>query len=120
MLPDSQPADLPPYSIKLIPGARPIAAARVRHLTAEKRVFVDGEIDRLLSLGIIRSSNSPWAAPLVIAFNRASGKSRVCMDYKALNSQTVRDAYPIPGTADLLSSFSRQAVSRIFRYGTGL
>jgi len=102
---EAQPADLPAFTIKLKPGATPVAA-RPRRLNEEKRRLVDAEIDRLLALGIIKPSSSPWAAPLVIAVNRFTGKPRVCYDYKALNAQTLRDAYPIPATADIVQWFS--------------
>jgi len=102
---ERQPADLPLFSILLKDGATP-AAAKPRRLNSDKMKIVDEEIDRLLALGIIKRSNSPWAAPLVVAVNRTSGKARVCYDFRALNAQTVRDAYPIPATADVLQWFA--------------
>jgi len=102
---DDKPADLPLFSIRLKAGASPVAA-KPRRLNEEKRRIVDAEVDRLLALGIIKPSTSSWAAPIVVAINRATGKPRVCYDFGALNAQTLRDPYPIPATADVVQWFA--------------
>ena len=43
---------------------------------------------------VIRRSNSPYASPMVIV-HKKDGSLRVCIDYRQLNSKTVRDAYPL-------------------------
>ena len=56
---------------------------------------VNKEIDKMLELGIIRPSNSPWASPVVFV-PKPDGTIRVCVDYRKLNSVTKMDAYTIP------------------------
>ena len=56
---------------------------------------VNKEIDKMLELGIIRPSNSPWASPVVVIPN-PDRTMRFCVDYRKLNSVTKMDAYPIP------------------------
>lgn len=55
--------------------------------------------------GIIRPSDSPWAAPVVLA-RKKGNDVQVCVDYCKLNGITVSDAYPLPcinDTPDLLA-----------------
>ena len=49
----------------------------------------------LFKQGLVRVSNSPYAAPIVMV-RKTDGSSRVCVDYKALNKWTVKDSFPLP------------------------
>ena len=49
--------------------------------------------------GIIRPSNSPWAAPVMMV-QKKDGTARFCVNYRALNEITRKDAYPIPWVED--------------------
>ena len=46
---------------------------------------VNKEIEKLLEMGIIRPSTSPWVAPDVIV-PKPDGTIRLCVDYRKLNS----------------------------------
>ena len=56
---------------------------------------VNKMIDDMLTHKIISKSNSPWASPVVI-IKKKDGSNRFCVDYRKLNSITVKDNYPIP------------------------
>lgn len=59
------------------------------------------EIERLLSMGVIEESNSPWCSPVVLV--RKPGKVRLCVDSRKLNAVTKKDSYPLPHINGLLS-----------------
>lgn len=60
------------------------------------------EIDRMVALGVIEESNSPWNSPMVMV-RKHCGKARLCLDSRVVNSVTVKDAYPLPIIDGILS-----------------
>lgn len=59
------------------------------------------ELDRMLSLGVIEESESPWNNPVVLV--RKPGKNRLCLDSRKLNNVTKKMAYGLPNINGLLS-----------------
>lgn len=55
----------------------------------------------MLESNRIAPSSSPYGAPILFA-RKKNGKLRMCIDYRMLNSNTVRDTYPVPRTDELL------------------
>ena len=71
--------------------AMPIALGPHRvpdRLKAEVR----NEVEKLLGLGVIVVSTSPWASPIV-PVPKADGGLRLCIDYRRLNGVTQADLY---------------------------
>lgn len=58
-------------------------------------------IKELTQLGVIRPSHSPFCSPALL-FKKKDGTWRLCIDYRQLNSSTVKNKYPIPIIEDLL------------------
>ena len=58
------------------------------------------EIQDMISLGIIRESNSSFAYPIVIV-KKKDGSDRICVDYRKLNKLTVADPEPMITVEDL-------------------
>jgi hypothetical protein len=60
--------------------------------------FVDEEeahLQKMLDAGVIQPSISEWAsAPVLI--RKRDGGVRWCIDYRALNTVTVKDVFPLP------------------------
>lgn len=57
----------------------------------EAKEYIFGELRK----GFIRNSTSQFASAIVLA-RKKNGKLRLCIDYRKLNSRTVKDAYPLP------------------------
>ena len=58
-------------------------------------------LDGLLDIGVIQPSNSEWASPPVL-IRKKDGKVRWCIDYRALNNVTTKDAFPLPNISECL------------------
>ena len=61
------------------------------------------QVQQMLSSGVIRPSNSPWASPVVMV-KKKDGSLRFCVDFRQLNAARVKDAHPIPSIDDLLDA----------------
>ena len=61
------------------------------------------QVQQMLSSGIIRPSNSPWASPVILV-KKKDGSLRLCVDFRQLNAATVKDEHPIPCIDDLLDA----------------
>lgn len=55
---------------------------------------VRNKVQALVDGGVIRESNSDFASP-VLVIPKKDGGIRLCVDYRALNSITVKDRYPL-------------------------
>jgi hypothetical protein len=73
----------------------------LRRISPAQRVEVEKQIKELLDHGIIRPSQSPWAAGIVMA-PKPDGSWRFCVDYRELNKVTIKDSYPLPRVDDYL------------------
>ncbi|XP_070573586.1 uncharacterized protein [Ptychodera flava] len=68
---------------------------RHRRLPPAKYAELRRLIQDMMDCGVIRESNSPYAAPIVLVGKR-DRTTRLCIDYRRLNSKTIRDAYALP------------------------
>ena len=59
------------------------------------------EIDKLLALGIIKPSSSPWASSIVMV-GKKDGGVRMCIDFRAINGITQPDPYQMPLIEEIL------------------
>jgi hypothetical protein len=81
--------------------AKPINSIPYR-AGVKERETIDKLTDEMIADGVIRPSSSPWASPVVLV-SKKDGSIRFCVDYRRLNSITVRDVYPLPRIDDCLS-----------------
>ncbi|WZZ60551.1 hypothetical protein YC2023_060658 [Brassica napus] len=89
-----------PFTITLEPEAKPIAKAPYRMAPAEL-AELKKQLEDLLEKGFIRSSSSPWGAP-VLFVKKKDGSMRLCIDYRGTNNITIKDKYPLPRIDELL------------------
>ena len=83
------------------PGSRPVAS-RPYSVAPQHLPELSRQIDVLARAGIIRRSTSYYASPVLFA-PKKDGKLRLCIDYRRLNAQTLRDPFPTPVAADLIA-----------------
>ena len=103
--PDTLPNELPPdrdvdHRIDLVEGATPVSRPYYR-LSYSELDEMKKQLDDCLEKGIIRPSKSPWAAP-VLFVKKKDGTMRMCIDYRGLNSKTIKNRYPLPRTDDMM------------------
>ncbi|KAA0061189.1 ty3-gypsy retrotransposon protein [Cucumis melo var. makuwa] len=114
--PDVFPEELPglpphreiEFAIELELGTVPISRAPYRMAPTElKELKV--QLQELLDKGFIRSSVSPWGAP-VLFVKKKDGSMRLCIDYRELNKVTVKNRYPLPRIDDLFDQLQGATV----------
>lgn len=70
---------------------------------------VKENIDKMLEMGIISHSDSPWSSPIVMV-KKKDGSHRFCIDYRKLNANVEIDPYPLPRIDDTLRSLDGSSV----------
>ena len=90
--------------IELLPGARPRAARQYR-LTPREELELEKQLKHLITMGWVSPSCSPWASAVLFA-PKPGGKLRLCIDYRYLNENTIKNTYPLPRIDTLLDQLS--------------
>jgi hypothetical protein len=112
-----EPQESPPqrsvgHAITLIEGAKPVNLRQYRLPFHQKNAMED-LIKHMLSTQMIRPNISPYSSPVILV-KKKDGNWRMCVDYKQLNFNTVKNKYPIPIIEDLLDElFGAQVFTKI-------
>jgi len=101
----AEPTGLPPqrahdHRITLKPDAAPVAVRPYRYPAAHKDEL-ERQCAAMIAQGIVRRSDSPFSSPVILVM-KPDGSWRFCVDYRALNALTIKDAFPIPVVDELL------------------
>jgi hypothetical protein len=92
------------HEIPLLEGSKPpnLRSYRISH---KQKNEVERLIGEMLQDSIIRPSHSPYSSPAILV-GKKDGSWRMCIDYRNLNSQTIKNKFPIPVIEDLLDEFT--------------
>ena len=101
---DSLPSQLPPersedHMIDLIPGSSPPNRPPYRVSAAQQKEILS-QVNELLEKGLIQPSSSPFCSPVLLV-QKKDGSWRMCIDYRALNKNTIKNRFPIPRIDDI-------------------
>jgi len=72
------------------------------------RLVVGNIISELLDSDIIRPSDSPYASGIVVV-KKQNGEHRLCVDYRRLNSITVKIPFPMPNLEEQFAQLAGNA-----------
>lgn len=75
---------------------------RARPIHPQDIEAVRKHLQELLAAGIIRESESPFASPIVVV-RKKDNSVRLCIDFRKLNAQTIRDAYALPNLEEVFT-----------------
>jgi len=89
------------HAIELIPGSEP-KSSKVYPLSPVEQKELDSFLEENLCTGQIRPSKFPMAVP-VFFIKKKDSSLRLVQDYRALNSMTVKNKYPLPLISKLVS-----------------
>ncbi|XP_062567680.1 uncharacterized protein K02A2.6-like [Saccostrea cucullata] len=83
----------------------------LRRVPVAIKPLLQQELKRLEGLQVIQAVNKPtdWVSSL-LAFKKANGKLRICIDPKPLNKALRRSHYPLPVIEDVLPDVSKPRV----------
>ena len=92
----AEPKQLPPYrtvdhKIWLQPGSLPVNVRPYRYPYFQKDIM-EQLVNEMRTAGIIQLSNSPYSSPVLLV-KKKDGSWRFCVDYRALNSITIKDRF---------------------------
>lgn len=86
------PFDLRPYTYSIV-----------------QKNIVDKLVNELLDQGIVQHGNSPYVSPTLLV-SKKDGSWSLCVDYRRLNSHTIKDRYPIPLIENLMDQLGGATV----------
>ncbi|XP_042051368.1 uncharacterized protein LOC121796622 [Salvia splendens] len=88
------------HRIVLKAGSEPINIRPYKY-AAQQKDAIESMLKEMLEAGVIQHSRSSYASPIVLV-KKKDGSWQMCVDYRSLNANTVKDKYPIPVIEELL------------------
>jgi hypothetical protein len=102
--------ELPPdrdveFVIELMPGAGPVAKSPYQ-MSSDELDELKKQLKKLLEQGFVQPSASLWGSP-VLFVEKKDGTKRMCIDYRTLNSMTIKNKYTLPRIEHLLDRLKK-------------
>jgi len=97
------------HAITLEKGSIP-PRKKLYRLSQKEEDILKEQLQQLIEKGFIVPSSSPYGS-LVIFIKKKDRKLRMCVDYRALNTQMIKNAYPLPRIDEM---FDRIYAGRVF------
>ena len=94
------------HEINLMDGKEPPYVRNYKPMSEQELEAVKKYIDEHMGKEFIRPSSSTAAAPVLLV-RKPGGGLRFCVDYRALNTITVKNRYPIPLINETLGKLSQ-------------
>ncbi|GBL88575.1 Transposon Ty3-G Gag-Pol polyprotein [Araneus ventricosus] len=86
--------------IKEVEGSKPVYMKPYK-TNAPERAAIKEIVREWKENGIVSDTRSPYASPVLLV-KKKTGENRLVIDYRHLNSQTIKDKFPLPKIDDLL------------------
>ncbi|XP_042444069.1 uncharacterized protein LOC122029195 [Zingiber officinale] len=107
-LPGLPPKRQVEFTIEFVPGTAPVSKTPYR-MAPKELEELKVQLQELLDRGFIRPSVSLWGAP-VLFVKKKDGSLRLCIDYRQLNTVTIKNKYPLPRIEDLFDQLKDTCV----------
>jgi hypothetical protein len=103
------PTILPPHRvhdhiIPLVPGVVPVNTRPYRYSPLHKDE-IERQVKDLLSSCLISPNTNPFSSPILLV-QKKDGTWRFCVDYRRLNSLTVKNKFPMPSIDKILDELT--------------
>jgi hypothetical protein len=105
----AESTELPPHmqydpTIPLLPNDAPVNSRPYRYSPLHKDE-IERQVKQLLQSGMITTSTSPFASPVLLVPAK-DGSWQFCVDYRRLNSITVKNKFPMPLIEEILDELT--------------
>lgn len=82
------------HPINLKEGTAPLSVQPYRYPYYQK-TKIEKIVQDLLAYGVLRPSQSPFSSPVLLV-KKTDGSWKMCIEYHALNEETIKDKFLIP------------------------
>ncbi|XP_075475268.1 uncharacterized protein LOC142506018 [Primulina tabacum] len=93
------------HKLNIIPGSRPVKQKK-RHSGPEKNKIIEEQVKEMLKAGHIREVQFPTWLSNVVLVPKATGKWRMCVNFRDHNKACPKYCYPLPRIDQLVDSTS--------------
>ena len=91
--------------IEELPGSKPLYSKPYSVSEAERKKIRD-IVSEWRKIGVVTDTNSAYASPVLLV-KKKTGETRMVVDYRRLNNQTVRMNFPLPNIDDHVALLAR-------------